>query len=216
MGIADDLERLRELHAAGDLTDEEYAQAKAAVLGQSQAGPTAGGNAESYFESASPNASHDGWQAPGAGYFQDDSAPRREARRDGAQSRARNSMSGWLSVNEWAMVLHLSQFAGYIAPVLGFVVPILIWQILKDDLPSLDRHGRIVMNWVISELIYLVVAFLLAFVGIGFVLLPVIGVLGIVFPMIAALSANGGKTWEYPFSIRFFSLADAHSDGEWD
>ncbi len=72
------------------------------------------------------------------------------------------------------------------------------------------------MNWVISELIYLVGAFLLAFVGIGFILLPVIGVLGIVFPIISALKANGGETWEYPFSIQFFSLADAHSDDAWE
>lgn len=32
MGIVDELQKLRALHAAGELTDEEYARAKAAVL----------------------------------------------------------------------------------------------------------------------------------------------------------------------------------------
>src|SRR4051794_26026775 len=34
MGIADELHKLRILHTAGELTDEEYARAKAAVLDQ--------------------------------------------------------------------------------------------------------------------------------------------------------------------------------------
>jgi uncharacterized Tic20 family protein len=28
---------------------------------------------------------------------------------------------------QWAMFLHLSQFAGYIIPLAGLVVPIIIW-----------------------------------------------------------------------------------------
>lgn len=37
MGIADELHKLRTLHTAGELTDEEYARAKAAVLDQQSA-----------------------------------------------------------------------------------------------------------------------------------------------------------------------------------
>lgn len=35
MGLADDLWKLQEMHQRGELTDDEYAQAKAAVLGRS-------------------------------------------------------------------------------------------------------------------------------------------------------------------------------------
>lgn len=123
-------------------------------------------------------------------------------------------MSGWLSENEWAMMLHLSQFAGYIAPLLGFIVPILIWQILKEDLPSLDRHGRIVMNWLISSLLYAVLCVILSFALIGIPLLVILAVLAIVFPIIAALKANAGEEWEYPLSIGFFFLGDSRSFDE--
>ena len=43
MNIADEIERLRKLHASGALTDNEFAQAKAAVL----AGEPAGGQSRS-------------------------------------------------------------------------------------------------------------------------------------------------------------------------
>lgn len=192
MSIADDLERLRQLHASGDLSDDEYAQAKAAALGQSPATPNSG-VAGSYSEPDSRSQRQDDWQAPGAGYFEGDDSDRGPGRSDRTQSRARNSMSGWLSENEWAMMLHLSQFAGYIAPLLGFIVPILIWQILKEDLPSLDRHGRIVMNWLISSLLYAVLCVILSFALIGIPLLVILAVLAIVFPIIAALKANAGE-----------------------
>ena len=72
------------------------------------------------------------------------------------------------------MRLHLSQFAGLIIPYGGFIVPILIWQTQKKTFPSLDEHGKIVANWLISATIYLVVSGLLCVVLIGFVLLPML------------------------------------------
>jgi uncharacterized Tic20 family protein len=205
MSIADDLERLRQLYQTGDLSDEEYAQAKAAALGQSSQNPS-GRNVGSYGGPEPSRPREDSWQAPGSGFF--DSAGRSQANapREPQQSRARSSMAGWLSENEWAMMLHLSQFAGYVAPLLGFIVPILIWQILKDELPSLDRHGRVVMNWMVSSLLYAIVCVILTFALVGVPLLLILAVLAIVFPIIAALKANGGELWPYPLSIHFFGV----------
>ncbi len=205
MSIADDLERLRQLYQSGDLSDEEYAQAKAAALGQSSQSP-GGRNVDSYGGPESRQPQEDSWQAPGSGFFESAARPQANVPRDPQQSRARSSMAGWLSENEWAMMLHLSQFAGYVAPLLGFVVPILIWQILKDELPSLDRHGRVVMNWLVSSLLYVIVCVILSFAVIGVPLLLILAVLAIVFPIIAALKANGGELWEYPLSIHFFGV----------
>ncbi len=38
--------------------------------------------------------------------------------------------------------------------------------------------------------------------GIGGPLLIVLGVLGVVFPVIAAIKANNGVVWQYPLTIR--------------
>lgn len=102
------------------------------------------------------------------------------------------------------MILHLSQFAGYVIPLAGLVVPIIIWQVQKENMPDLDIHGRIVTNWIISEIIYGVIFAILCFVLIGIPLLIVLGVLSVAFPIIGALKANQGQTWKYPLSIAFF------------
>jgi uncharacterized Tic20 family protein len=102
---------------------------------------------------------------------------------------------------QWAMFLHLSQLAGYIIPLLGLIAPIVIWQIKKEDYPILDEHGKVVVNWIISELIYAAIGFVLLFVVIGIPILAVLGVLAIVFPIIGGLKANNGELWHYPMTI---------------
>jgi uncharacterized Tic20 family protein len=103
----------------------------------------------------------------------------------------------------WIVGLHLSQFAGYVAPLAGFVVPIVIWQVTKENYPEIDEHGRTVTNWIISHLLYILVSALLAIVGVGIPLLIVLAILGIVFPLIGAVRAAEGTCWKYPLSIEF-------------
>lgn len=105
---------------------------------------------------------------------------------------------------QWAMALHLSQFAGYVIPLAGFAAPIIIWRIKRDEMPELDEHGRNVCNWMISEIIYAVVSLLLVFVLIGIPMLWVLGALAVIFPIIGAIKASDGNTWAYPGAIRFF------------
>jgi uncharacterized Tic20 family protein len=105
----------------------------------------------------------------------------------------------------WAMILHFSQFAGYIVPVAGLVVPIIIWQFKKTDLPGIDAHGKIVVNWLLSAMIYALGCFLLLFVFIGMPFLIALGIIAVIFPIIGGIKANNGEAWKYPLSISFFS-----------
>jgi uncharacterized Tic20 family protein len=104
-------------------------------------------------------------------------------------------------IRQWAMFLHLSQLAGFIVPLLGLIAPVIIWQIKKEQYPALDEHGKAVINWIISELIYGAIGFVLVFVVIGIPILAVLGVLGVVFPIIGGIKANNGELWHYPMSI---------------
>ncbi len=104
----------------------------------------------------------------------------------------------------WRIGLHLSQLAGYVAPFAGFVLPIVLWQVMKTDYPELDVHGRRITNWIISHLIYVAISVGLVFFGIGIPLLAILAVLGIVFPIIGAVRASEGQCWDYPLSITFF------------
>ena len=124
----------------------------------------------------------------------------------------------------YCMLLHLSQLLNFLGPPLGIIVPIVLWAIAKDKYPQVDQHGKIILNWLISLFVYAIIGGVVAVSGtifsiffmfatgvpapIGMALFAVItfllGILGIVFPIIGALKANDGIMWKYPLSIPFF------------
>ena len=104
---------------------------------------------------------------------------------------------------QWAMFLHLSNLAGFIVPLAGWVLPIIIWQLKKEEMPGLDAHGKVVTNWILSEFIYATVSAILIIVLIGLPLLIALAVIGVIFPVIGGIKANNGEVWQYPLSIKF-------------
>lgn len=104
---------------------------------------------------------------------------------------------------QMGLFLHLSQLANIIIPFAGIVIPIVIWQTQKEKMPALDAHGKMVVNWLISSLIYWIVSGILAIVLIGFLGMLALVVMGIVFPIIGGIKANNGELWEYPLTIKF-------------
>lgn len=104
----------------------------------------------------------------------------------------------------WGLFLHLSVLAGYALPILGVAVPIAIWQLMKDSLPKIDAHGKNAVNWIISSFIYGATGvILIPALGLGILLLTVLGVVVVVFPIVAAIKANNGEVWKYPMAISF-------------
>ncbi|HQE91005.1 MAG TPA: DUF4870 domain-containing protein [Verrucomicrobiota bacterium] len=86
--------------------------------------------------------------------------------------------------------------------------PLLVWQIKKNEFPSVVEHGKAALNFQLTVLIVLLVgivaAVLLSFVCVGFLLFPVIaiiGLAGLVFAVIAGIKANNGEAYRYPWSL---------------
>lgn len=104
---------------------------------------------------------------------------------------------------QWAFFLHLSQYAHLIFPLGGVVLPIVLWQIKKDEFPVLDAHGKNVVNWSISLFIYLLAAVPLCFILIGIPIVIVLTLAGLICPLIGAVKANNGEIWNYPGAIVF-------------
>lgn len=107
-------------------------------------------------------------------------------------------------VQQWAVLLHLSQLLAYVIPPIGLVVPFVIWQYKKIDMPEIDAHGKVVANWILSALIYSAASGILCVILIGVPLLLAVLVLSIVYPVIGAVKASRGVVWRYPLSINFF------------
>ena len=118
-----------------------------------------------------------------------------------------NNSSGspfWgMSENSYIALMHFSQFAGYIILFLGFIMPIIMWMINKDNSIKVDQHGKNIVNFLISWIIYAVASLILVFLVIGLPMLIALGVLQIVFIIMAGLKASNGEYWKYPLSITF-------------
>ena len=110
----------------------------------------------------------------------------------------------------WNMFCHLSALAGFVIPFGNILGPLLVWQIKKHEIPSVELHGKAALNFQITVLMAMIAgvaaAVLLSFFCVGFLLFPVvmlIGLAGVVFAIIAGIKANNGEDYKYPYSIEF-------------
>ncbi|MHC4819058.1 MAG: DUF4870 domain-containing protein [Planctomycetota bacterium] len=102
------------------------------------------------------------------------------------------------------MFCHLLAFAGFLGILFGNIVgPLVLWLIKKDEIPFVDDQGKEVVNFQISLTIYALIAAPLCLLIVGFVLLGVIWIGGIVQTIIGALRASEGQRYRYPYTIRF-------------
>nr|WP_253260939.1 DUF4870 domain-containing protein [Rhodanobacter glycinis] len=84
-----------------------------------------------------------------------------------------------------------------------FIGPLIIWLVKRESMPFVDDQAKEALNFNITVAIAALVCGLLMFVLIGFVLLPILGVLWLVCVILAAVKANEGERYRYPFALRF-------------
>jgi uncharacterized Tic20 family protein len=99
---------------------------------------------------------------------------------------------------QWAMFIHFSILAGFAVPLAGLIVPILLWQIKKDELPGIVPHAYIVLNWMVTSLIYGIICFMLIIFVIGIFGLMALALVTVIYSIIGGIKANEGEVWEYP------------------
>ncbi|WP_246193419.1 DUF4870 domain-containing protein [Pseudoxanthomonas suwonensis] len=100
------------------------------------------------------------------------------------------------------MFAHLSTFIGLIIPFGTLLGPLVVWLIKKDTMPFVNDQGKEALNFNITVLIAIVVSGLLTIILIGFLLLFAVGLAWLVLSIIAAIKANEGVAYRYPFTLR--------------
>jgi len=100
----------------------------------------------------------------------------------------------------WATAAHLVPLIG-----LGFVAPLVVWLMKKDEDPFVEYHAREALNFQISLLIYVIASIVLMFVIIGFVLIFVVLIFALVVMIIAGVKAANGEFYRYPLIFRFIT-----------
>ena len=97
-----------------------------------------------------------------------------------------------------ALLTHLSGI------LFGFIVPLIIWLVNKDktDKGWLNDQAIEALNFQITLFIAVVISWVLMFVLIGFLLLPLLVIVNLVFCIIAGIKSNNGEAYRYPFALR--------------
>ena len=104
------------------------------------------------------------------------------------------------------MACHLASFTIFLGiPFSNIFGPMIIWLIKRDSMPEIDAHGKESMNFQLSMTIYYLISVLFCFIFVGFLFLPVLLVLHIIFVIQATVAADKGEFYSYPMTIRFIS-----------
>jgi uncharacterized Tic20 family protein len=85
-----------------------------------------------------------------------------------------------------------------------FIGALIIWLINKDDASKafVTDQAKEALNFQITVTIAMVISIILMIVIIGGILAPIVGVINLVFCIIAAVKANNGEAYRYPFTLR--------------
>ena len=101
------------------------------------------------------------------------------------------------------VIMHLSQLATFVIAFGSILIPLIIWLTQKEKIKDLDSHGKQILNFQFSLLIYSFICIPLVFIGVGILGLIVILILSIVYPIKNAIKASNKEVPFYPYSIPF-------------
>ena len=105
----------------------------------------------------------------------------------------------------WGMLSHLLTFSGAVIPFGNFIAPLVIMLTQKDKSDYIVYHAKEALNMQIAYFVYGIGAGVLCFILVGILLIPVLSIAYIVFIIIAAIKANDGERYKYPFIFRILN-----------
>ncbi|MGN6519524.1 MAG: DUF4870 domain-containing protein [Dokdonella sp.] len=108
----------------------------------------------------------------------------------------------------WALIGHLSAFSAFITGIGCVIGPLIVWLVKRDTLPFAADQAKEALNFNITALI-VAAALWVVTIGtffIGALLTVPIGLLlfvaWFVLTIVAAIKANEGVAYRYPFALR--------------
>lgn len=105
---------------------------------------------------------------------------------------------------ELLVLTHLSQLLDFVTGIGGFIVPLILWAVKKDEVLGMDEHGKAILNFRISMFLYVLLCIpLVLLFGLGLFGFLVIGVFYLIFPIINAIKASNEEKPIYPMTIKF-------------
>jgi len=102
------------------------------------------------------------------------------------------------------VLTHLSQLITLVVGFGSLILPLILWVTNKEKVYEMDNHGKSIINFQLSILIYSIICIpLILLLGLGLLGLIVLGIISFIFPIINAVKASNGERPNYPMSIEF-------------
>ena len=98
--------------------------------------------------------------------------------------------------------------SGWAGGIGFFIGPLVIWQMKKDTMPFVNDQAKEALNFAITVSIAGLVLLLLTLLSLGtgavlaIPLMMIIGIGALVLVIMAAMKANQGIAYRYPFALR--------------
>lgn len=108
-----------------------------------------------------------------------------------------NQATGNSDEKNMVVLLHALSF------ITGFLGPLIIWLMKREDSTLIDQQGKEVLNFHISFYIYTFVSALSMILFIGFIIFPIVMLIYLVLMIVGLVKALNGGQYNYPLTIQF-------------
>ncbi|WP_339895387.1 DUF4870 domain-containing protein [uncultured Algibacter sp.] len=104
------------------------------------------------------------------------------------------------------VITHLSQLITLVTGFGSLLLPLVLWQTQKEKVYQMDAHGKNIINFQLSLIVYCIIFIpLILLFGLGLLGFLILGIISVVFPIVNAVKASRGENPTYPLSLNFIS-----------
>ncbi|PIQ36597.1 MAG: orotate phosphoribosyltransferase [Lysobacterales bacterium CG17_big_fil_post_rev_8_21_14_2_50_64_11] len=106
------------------------------------------------------------------------------------------------------MLCHLAALSAFFSGIGLVLGPLIVWLIKRDEMPFVNDQGKEALNFNITVFIVSAALWIISIVTLGLGLLIavplwiVIALIWLIVTIVAAIKANDGEYYRYPFALR--------------
>ena len=102
------------------------------------------------------------------------------------------------------VITHLSQLIMLVTGFGSLILPLIIWATQKEKVSQMDAHGKNIINFQLSLIVYCIICVpLILLFGLGLLGFVALGIVAIIYPVINAIKVSNGEAPNYPLSFQF-------------